>query len=266
LIKEKGIEILWIDHHPPENIPEDIHYFNPLNEEKYSTEPVCYWCYQISRNINDIWLGILGCLGDSYMPDFASEFSKKFPDLLPEECLKEIRKAMYESQIGYLMKVLSFSLKDRTTNVIKMLKILGDVKDIYELIGQNNKTKQIYKRFEQVNRKYQKLLDKAKIIGNKSGGVLFFQYGGELSLSGELANELMYYFPEKIIVVCYMSGTYANISARNNPKSGGDLREILNNALLGVEHTCGGHKNACGAKVLIEDIPKFRDNLIKVIK
>ena len=147
-----------------------------------------------------------------------------------------------------------------------MLKILIKVKSVHELLKEDSKNTSIYRRFRQIDKKYSSLLEKAKQIGkeikNKNKKLLFFQYGGQFSLSGELANEIRYYFPEQVVVVAYIKGTKVNSSIRGKI----DVRALVEKAMEGIEGTRGGHKYACGASLSIDDLPKFRDNLIKLLK
>ena len=81
-------------------------------------------------------------------------------------------------------------------------------------------------------------------------------------MSADLANELIYMFPTRFIVVAYTKGSYANISVRNsNPQE--DSREIIGEALRGINATYGGHKNACGVKLPMEHFLKFKKRLIR---
>ena len=90
--------------------------------------------------------------------------------------------------------------------------------------------------------------------------LLFFQYAGDLSISADLANELCYLYPKKIIVVVYVSGIKANISGR-----GEKVKNFILKSIERIEGaTGGGHENAVGAQVKIEDLEKFRDNLEKL--
>lgn len=264
---EKNIPVIWIDHHPKpfkENEEEfsKIFYFNPLENEKPTNEPVSYWCYKISGKQEDEWIAMLGCISDWFVPEFANGFAEKNPDLFAKLKSDEQAKALYETEIGKLAKLINFGLKDRTSNVVKMIKYLLNVKTPYEILEKNSKNASIYQRFEQVDRKYSKLLQKAKEIGKINKHLLFFQYGGELSLSGELANELFYNFPDLIIVVCYIKGSRVNVSVRGKH----DARTLTIKSLEGIESTAGGHEKACGATLSVEDLPKFRDNMIKLIK
>ena len=92
--------------------------------------------------------------------------------------------------------------------------------------------------------------------------MLFFQYGGELSLSADIANELSFLYPDKLIVVAYLKGSKANISLRWEK----DVRKITLEAIKGLEGaTGGGHEHATGAQISIEDLPKFKENLMRLV-
>ena len=104
--------------------------------------------------------------------------------------------------------------------------------------------------------KYQKLVEKAKMEDSEEK-ILFFQYGGDLSISADLSNELSYRFPNKVIVVIYVTGFKANISVR-----GKKVRELILKSIDGLEDaTGGGHEDAVGARIKFGDLEKFRGKL-----
>ena len=249
-----GIKVVWLDHHPLQE-HEGVFYFNPLASEPATNEPTSYWAYQIAGRKNDAWLAMLGCIGDWFLPEFSQEFHKQYQDIFSD--VKTAAQALYETPLGKIAKILSFALKDRTTNVVRMIKFLIEVKDLHELLDENSKTRTMYKRFREINGKYSKLLEKAKSFAK--GKLLFFQYSGDLSISGELANELFYNFPDKTVAIAYIKGSDAQISLRSKQ----DIREKTAIAIQGIEGRSGGHKNACAAKVPVSDLPKFRENLEK---
>ncbi|MCS7134527.1 MAG: DHHA1 domain-containing protein [Candidatus Pacearchaeota archaeon] len=272
LIDEKFIEaaeqfscsIVWIDHHPPdqikklqEKLEKTIFYFNPLYHG--SNEPVSYLCYNVVKKKEDEWIALLGCLADWFIPPFAFEFSKNNKEFFPYT--KDPAKAFFTTQAGKLSRILGFALKDKTTNIIKMINILININHYSELLEENQRTRTIYKRFKQINKRYEKLLEKAKRT-KKHGKLLFFSYGGPLSLSSELANELFFMNQDKIVVVAYVKGVKANISIRGLI----DVRDLIAKALEGINATHGGHKNACGATLNVEDLPKFKNNLLKLLR
>lgn len=264
---ELGMPIIWIDHHPvPDYAHEDnISYFNSLTKEKQAkeirSEPTSYICYKITKQKEDEWIAMLGCLADWYIPDFAKDFSKKYPDLFPD--ISDPAKALYETELGKIAKMLGFALMDRTSIVVQMLKNLLTIKNPYEILDISPKTASIHNRYKQINRKYEKLLNKARGFARADKKLLFFQYGGELSISGLLANELLYLYPNKILVVAFIKGAKVNVGFRSR---GIDVRKIAKKALEGIEGTSGGHREACGASLSTEDLPKFRDALVNLVE
>jgi len=257
-VKNFNIPVVWIDHHDVQaKIPEFVNYYNTSLNRFKKNEPVTYLCYRITERKEDLWLAVVGCIFDRYIPDFYPEFIRLYPDLAIKS--KDAFDIFYKSQIGNIAKMFCFALKDRTSNVVKMIKFLMLVKSPYEVLEETGKNREMHSRFKQIYRKYQKLLEKAKAVAD-SGRVLFFQYAGDLSISADLSNELSYSFPDKIVVVVYIQGVKGNVSAR-----GKKVREIILKAIKGLERaTGGGHENAVGAQVRVEDLEKFRENIEKL--
>ena len=259
-VKQDNIPIVWIDHHQVEKPEiEGVDYYNPFFNDK-TNEPVSYLCYKIANRKEDIWIAVIGCVSDALIPDFYSEFELAFPELSRENP-KSAFDLLYNSEIGRIARILDFSLKDTTTNVVRMLKFMISIKSPYDVLEENYKTKQIFRRYEEINAKYQYLLKKAKEqIGEK---LIYFQYGGTLSLSSNIANQLKYEYPEKVIVVAYIKDDVANISLRWD----GDVRKLTLEAIKGIEGASGGgHTNATGAKMTVEDLPKFREKIEDLIE
>lgn len=254
-VKAKNIPFVWIDHHNlnPGDL-EGINYYNSFNNGK--GEPVTYVCWEITKRKEDLWLALAGCIADAYLPEFSSEVGEVYPELWKH--VKSAFEGVYKTQIGKVTQIMSFGLKDRTSNVVKMMKFLLKAKP-HDILEENIKNPTL-KRFNQINGKYQRLLSKAEsFIGSKK--LVYFQYGGDLSISGDLANELIYKYPEKIIVVVYMNGTKATLSLR-----GKGVRKLTVEAIKEIDGATGeGHEEATGAKMNIEDLPKFKDNLERLI-
>lgn len=259
--KEAGLPVVWIDHHdvPFPNLEQfpDVFYFNSMRNEKPSSEPVTYWSYQVTKKKDDMWLALAGCIGDGYLPDFSEEAEKKYPDLWRH--VDSAFEGLYRTGMGKIARILSFALKDRTSNVINMIKTMFKACPSDVLL--ESKKNFILERFNQIDAKYEKLVEKAKLNAGKSK-LIYFQYGGDLSISAEIANELSYLFSDKIIVVAYISGTKANLSLR-----GKGIRDITLKAIEGIENARGGgHQDATGAQMNVEDLPRFKDNIEKLIK
>lgn len=253
-VKKLNIPIVWIDHHDvnPGDI-EGIYYYNSSAKKK-GNEPVTYLAWKITGKKEDLWLALCGCIADNYFPDFYEDFQKKWPELW-KPGIKTGFQVLYETGIGKITRILNFSLKDRTSNVIKMIKILLKVSSPLEISEENSG----FFRFSQVDKKYSKLIEKAREFAYEK--LLYFQYSGDLSLSADIANELSYRFPGKIVVVVYISGSRANISIR-----GKSVRELTRKAISGFNNaTGGGHEDATGAKIDVSDLNEFRTRIERLV-
>jgi len=250
--REDNIPVVWIDHHQTEiKKIEGVNYYNPFLNDG-SNEPVAYLSYKITEKKDDIWLATIGCVSDACVPDFYDEFMEKYPELGKKKP-KSAFDLLYNSEIGRIARILDFSLKDSTTNVVNMMRFMMRAKGPLDILEENSKTRHILNRYNEINLKYQGLMDKARMqIGEK---MVYFQYGGSLSLSANLANQLSYENSGKVIVVVYLNGDIANISLRGP----GDVRELTLKAIEGIEGASGGgHKNATGAKMSVSELQRFK--------
>ncbi len=271
VVKQLNIPCVWIDHHDlteeEQKIPKEFYYYNPTKPEKEhekTSEPVTYWAYKITNKKQDVWIAVVGCLGDGFMPEFIKEFKEKYPGYWVENVVTAFE-AIYNTEMGRLVQILSFALKDKTSNVVRMLKFLIESKSPADILKENKKNYRILRRYHYVNTKYKKLIDKAKEIESKNhfSSVLFFQYGGDLSLSADIANELYFLYPEKIIVVVYIKGAKANTSLRGKI----NVRKLTINAVKNIEGaTGGGHRHATGAQIPVEELSRFKENIIRILK
>ena len=256
-VENMNLPVVWIDHHNI-NIKingKNIFYYNPMLNKQKSNEPTSYLAYKIVKNKADAWLALVGCIADNYMPEFAEEFGRENPNLWGADVASPFE-VLFKTEFGRLIMTLNFALKDRTTNVVSMISLLFKIKSPSEILIEDDKNFRIVKRYEQVNKFYQKILEKAKKIARMSKKLVFFQYSGELSLSADLANELSYSFPGKVIIVAYIKGAIANVSIRGNV----DILSLTSGAIKNIEGaTGGGHEHATGAKMSADDLVKFKE-------
>jgi len=260
-VYEINLPCVWIDHHDID-MPNKkyVDYYNPYYNDK-KIEPVSYLCYKIVNRKEDMWLAVIGCISDYYIPDFYEEFVKKYSDLAFKNP-KTPFDVFYNSEIGRIARILDFSLKDKTTNVVNMMRFMMKVKEPIEVLEENSQTKQILKRYNEVNTKYQKILEKAKkSFGDK---MIYFQYGGGLSFSSNLANELVYEFPKKIIVIIYVNDNAVNVSVRGKFA---DVRTMVLKSIEKIDGAIGGgHEHAAGARMNPSDLPEFRKRFEELVE
>jgi len=255
-----NIPIVWIDHHLDEkNIPNFVNYYNPILTNSKEAEAVAAFCYQVSQKKEDMWLAITGCISDGFLPDYYPDFQKQNPDLAIDS--KDALEIYYSSELGKIVRMFNLALMDKTSNVINMLRYLMKAKSPYDVLEENSKNYSMHKRFNEINAKFNKLVDKAKNFAS-SRKLLYFQYSGTLSISSELSNKLCYLYPKKIIVTAFITGGKVNISGR-----GEGVKKILLKAIDGFENaTGGGHDVAVGAKIMVDNLEEFKKRLGELVK
>ena len=258
-VEQKGIPMIWIDHHetktPKETIKKTF-YYNSLPE----AEPTTYMAQKIFNRQEDLWLAVIGCIGDVYMPDFAKKFTKQNPELLPQKI--SAFDALYSTEIGKIIRMLNFGLMDTTTNVVTLIKYLFKANGPYDILEENQRTKQLHKRYAELNKFYNKQVEKAEANFNEKSPILLFSYSGETSMSSEIANKLYFNHKDKLIVVVFKRQEKANVSIR-----GKNALKITKQAIGNIKDaTGGGHKEATGAMIPIDDFEKFKKNIKELTK
>ncbi len=250
-------KIIWIDHHNPLK-RRDVLYFNPRVKDEKANIPVSYLCYEVVKQ--DMWISMMGCIGDWYWPDFNKEFKEKYPDLLPKK-VKDPETALFETKLGKLIEIVSFCLKGTTRQALQCAKIFTRIKTPYEVLDQETPAgKFLYKRYLKYHKEYKKLLDRALKEKSKNKIKLFKYSEANISFTKDIANELLHRFPDKIIIIAREKSGDMKMSLRSKKKI---LPPILEKALKDVEGYGGGHEHACGANVKKRDFEEFINNLEK---
>ena len=257
LVERANIPLVIIDHH---NVPEvkTKYYYNTFYTSGKS-EPVSYLSYKISGKKEDEWIAAIGCVTDSFIPDFMEKFKEEHEDLIDYK-YKTAFDILYNTKLGKIAMILSFGIKDSTTNVVAISKFLISAKNAEDILEENAKTKVFLSRYEEINKKYKVILKKSEDHITKD--MIFFGYSGDLSINQYVSNELFYRHPDKVIVTVYSKGSMANLSLRWK----GDIRTATVNAIKDIEGaTGGGHEHATGARMPTDKLPLFRENLEREI-
>jgi len=251
--KEMNIPVVWIDHHDVSvDLTDNVSYYNNVPDNK----PVSYICQTIARKKEDEWIALIGCVGDSFIPEFSGNVEKQYPEYWKK--VKTAFEGVYNTKLGEIIMMLNFGLKDKTSNVLKLIRLMLEVKHPSEIVQENSKTSSLRRRFSQVKKRYSSLLEKA--LKNTTNKLLYFRYSGDLSISADLANQLCYRFPDKIIIVAYINGNRANLSLR-----GKNVRKLTLKAIEGLEATGGGHEDATGARMNTNDLDTFVEKIKEMI-
>ena len=259
-VAKLNLPVVWIDHHDMNlKLPKFVKYYNPFLNKKKKYEPVSLFCQQIANNPQDAWISLVGCVSDKMIPDFYKDFLKQYPELGIEA--EDAFDIYYKSELGRICKMLGAGLKDKTTNVMKMIRFLINTKNPYDVLNENKDNSTMHEKFNEINSKFQRLAEKAKV--NYDGGkVLFFRYSGDTSMSSTLANYLSYLFSKRIIVVSYINGEEVRISIR-----GEGVKEKVLKILKKIKNSYGGgHGGAVGAGMRFQDLDFFEKELQKLVE
>jgi len=253
--------IFWIDHHHPQKV-EHVHYFNPQIKEQGIYLPTTRMVYQVVDSLEDLWIAIIGCLADWYLPvDLVPIFMEQYPDFVIKKI--DLVHLIYYSKLEELVKMLFFFLKGKTSDVHQCIKVLTRIKSPLEILNQEtSQGKFLHKSFSDFNHNYQILLKQAKkSIGRKR--LFIFNYNEhKFSFTTELSNELSARYPQKVLIICRkINGEYkCSVRAKIT------INKALEKALVGIDGYGGGHPQACGAVIKEQDWEKFIENFERELK
>lgn len=247
---ERGLPIVVIDHHPHKLDKETMNLIHFYSTAENGAEPTTYIAQRIYDRKEDEWLALIGCIGDVFKPEFARGFTKDYPELYDYSL--ETFQTMYLTEMGKLSRMLNFGLKDTTTNVVNLIKFLVSTKTPYDLLEENAKTRQLHRKYQTLNRIYRTQVDKGNV--HKGKNLIFLEYGGDISMSAEISNRLMFDNPKKLIIVAFRNVDAASVSLR-----GPRAKEIVENIILKIPGAKGGgHEVACGARVPLDHLDNLK--------
>lgn len=254
-IDNVNVPVVIIDHHEPIKV-ERAKYFNPRVKKQDEYYPTTAIAYDIIKR--DMWIAMVGCISDMYIPKFKAKFKKQYKGFIGNE--KKTQDIYFKTKLGELLRIFSFLLKGETSEVNKSFRILTRINEPNEILEQLSSAGQfLYKRAKAIEKEYL-IVQKDSLKNVKEDKVLIYiYYGDKMSFTGDLANELIYNFPDKIVIVGRERNEEVRMSLRS---SATNLRDLLKKALVNVEGYGGGHEFACGASVKKRDFDIF----IKQIK
>lgn len=258
-----NIPTVWIDHHTPQDVSHKKNFraYNPKKRGIEKNRPVAYLCYQIANK--DLWLGMIGCVGDWTLPEFSQKFSEDYPELLSSS-ISAPEEALFNSDLGKIIRIVSFVLKGRTSEVTRAIKLMSRIDDPRHILEKTSEEgKKLFKMYDEVNKNYEKLLTKYSDTKQGEDCVVFKYKDSEMSFTKELSNELLYRNPGKIIVIGRDNGDEVKLSLRARDLV---IPPILDKILAVTGGTGGGHEHACGAIIKSEQYRNFLELLKKETK
>lgn len=260
-INRAGVPVVWVDHHGPFE-RKNVKYFNPRVRNPEKNAPASYLVYQAIKD--NEWIAMAGIVGDWFLTPLAKKFSKNFPDLLPKET-KTPQEALFSTQIGKMAHIINMALKGNANEAMKYAKVMTRIHTPDEILNQSSsKGKYVYKKYARYHREYVKLFKDATRGIGKSKFLVYEYPNTATAFGGELSNELLYRYPEKVIVVAREHSGMMRCSVRSAGKT--IVSIPMQKALAKVEGHGGGHEHACGCSVPADLFPKFIKELKKEVK
>lgn len=277
MIEPEKQDFLIIDHHSVHNSyaneDDNLTYLNPRIWDDSSYIP----CAEISNligkelDLNYDWISGLGVLQDFAVESHKELFYRlrdKYNGLLPEKD-KLNQQTAKDSKYGRYSTILNVKPYKQTKKFSKI---------VYRLLLNSESIEKIEKskRFSQIKQVYQEMCQEyKKIISNfeteketyPEKGITFFEFKSDFYLNSSIATQLSIDQIDKVFLVIRIekcdNKSYANISAR--AQSGRvNLTEILKDSIP-ESGTAGGHKKAAGARLELDKLEKFKENLIKKV-
>lgn len=247
--------VVWIDHHEPLKRSKVKYYNSRLNGKMV---PTTYMCHQIAGD--NLWIAMVGCVADWHIPDFAHEFKENYPDLL-DQPYNVVGDIIYKSKLGDLIRMFSFLLKGKTEDVTKSIKILTRIDDPYEILEPKTpEGKFLYKRYEKINKLFEPMREEVKDTLKKSKDKLavFIYKDDKMSFTSELSNEMIYIYPERIILIAREKNEEMKCSLRSGKI---ELPALVHKAMAGLNGFGGGHEHACGINISKYNFEEFVERL-----
>ncbi|MBI1935538.1 DHH family phosphoesterase [Candidatus Woesearchaeota archaeon] len=252
-LDEMKVPVIWIDHHGPFE-RRNVKYFNPRVSSFEDNFPTSFLCHQAAGQ--DLWLAVVGCVADWFIPPYVQDFKEKYPDLI-DYPYKTVGDILYNTKLGHLIRVISFILKGRTEDVNKSVMVMTRVESPYEILNRETaQGKFLYKRYEQANKLFEPLQKEviAAAQHSKDKLVVYTYKDDKTSFTSDLANEAIYRFPDKIILVGREKNDEMKCSLRSSKTL---LPPLIEKCLVGLEGYGGGHENACGLNIKTRDFEEF---------
>ncbi len=257
-----NVPVIWIDHHQPLD-RKGVKYFNPMLKDSKNNKPTTYWAHKIAEEKFE-WLALVGTISDWYYPSFAKRFAKENPKLLPPK-IKTAPEAIFDSELGELIKIFIMILKNATSKVHRMANLLLKIEDPNELLHKvTPRSKFIHREISKHMKEYDLLLEKVK-EQKPTKEKLFpvFLPPTKNAHTSTISNYLIYNYPKKVILVIRQAEDRMIMSFRSATIK---IPKILSESLEGLDGFGGGHDFACGGGIAKDQFDEFLERFSSKIK
>ncbi|MDY6769004.1 MAG: DHHA1 domain-containing protein [Candidatus Nanohaloarchaea archaeon] len=266
-LHELGAEILLIDHHSFDEVPEHAVFVNPRLEDEDAYVPAAKLCNDIAARFDLAldWIAGLGVVQDFAVEGHEELFASlrdEYPDYFPEEITqhnmaKECRYGTYST----VMNIKPYSDTDRCARLAH--DALVQAEDLTQLEAQEEygKLKEYYRQMQREMQHILERFDEEKEVDEEKQFV-FFRFDSDFHINSSISTQISMDDEDWVYLVANTHGGEANVSARC--QSGRvDLGSIMQDALPeNIDGEAGGHKRAAGASMP----PKYLDRFVEKVQ
>ena len=253
------VKVLVIDHHVAKEIEvEGLTIIDSHKFKEWKYDPIRYIPSMIAYNflskIMDVteldWMAVCGLIGD-----VSTDYWKLFVD----KALKRNKLSMKQMELitSYIntAKVFSFEKVEETFWIIKDLSepsgiLKSKLKEDYEIV--KREVERLKNEFEEKMEKY--------------GRLYFYQINTKYNLISAIASTISFNIispGDTVVIVGSSDNGKFYVSARNR-KVTLFMDELLQEAVRGLDESqAGGHHIAAGCYFRKEDLPKFKEQLLR---
>jgi len=260
-LKRLGVNSLIIDHHVlKKNInSRKLIYVNPRIENEKTYQPTSYLVYKIFKNVIGIedkeWLAVLGSVAD-YAFDDCKDLIEEYTTAKSKDDVPKTR-FWRAGEMTYSAILSTGDDSKQGLSPDGVLKILNESENIEDLMS-NYKIKQAEDRFDKILEKHkQEFWKNAETFGNV---VISTIRPSVKRVGSPIVTKLSIENHDKIIFLLERRGNGFKIHARAKSDSlhMGELMRKCGNG--------GGHKGAGGGFILIGELKKFKECVLKELK
>ncbi len=267
-LADMGVDILIIDHHNFDAVPDDAVFVNPRTEDDEAYVPASKICNDLSKEFGlDLdWIAGLGVIQDfavegheDLFERLRDEYPRYFPDELTQHALaKDCRYGKYSSIMNIKPYTDTEHCAEQAHDALvnsKSLKYL-EARDEYQ---------QLYKYYQQMYDEIERVVEhfdeQREVYDDEQ--LIFFQFQSAFHINSSIATRISLDNEDWVHVIANTQNDRVNISARC--QSGRvDLGRIMKDALpVNVDGEAGGHRRAAGASIPATELNAFKENLLR---
>lgn len=268
-------DVLVVDHHNFDRVPDGPAFVNPRTQDKESYIPCSKICLDIADEFglaDEVrWIAGLGVIQDfgvNSCPELFEKLDEDYSTYLPEEL--EQQQLAKNCEYGRYSSVLNIKPYRDSKHFAKLTyEALMNSNDLMELEAQEayRKVYEVYLEMQdEFNRAVEHYEEEREIDRQKM--IIFFELESDFNITSSIATNMSTKTPEWIHLVVQNKDGEINISARC--QSGRvDLGELMHEALpeaaLEEQAEAGGHRKAAGASMKPEYYEEWKKNFTELV-